>query len=165
MASLYELSAEYAGFLDAYANAQSEEESAEILQSLVDIHGEMADKAENYIRVIKNVQSDVDGYKAEVKRLTAKAKAGENLIERLKNAMLDAMKLTNTPKIQTSIGKWVLQTNPMSADVLDWTKVPMEFREPQPDKVDKPSLIKRHKETGELFEGVEFKQEQGIRFR
>ena len=87
------------------------------------------------------------------------------IILRLKNAMLDAMKLTNTPKIQTSIGKWVLQTNPMSADVLDWTKVPMEFREPQPDKVDKPSLIKRHKETGELFEGVEFKQEQGIRFR
>ena len=99
MASLYELSAKYAGFLDAYANAQNEEEAAEILQSLVDIHGELTEKAENYVKVIKNVQSDVDGYRAEAKRLTKKATAGENLIERLKNAMLDAMKMTDTPKI------------------------------------------------------------------
>lgn len=165
MANLYELSSEYAGFMDAYANAQNEDEAAEILQSLVDIHGELTEKAENYIRVIKNVQSDVDGYKAEAKRLSKKATAGENLIERLKNAMLDAMKMTDTPKIETSIGKWALQMNPVSAEVTDWTKVPIEFRTPQPDKVDKPSLIKRYKETGEVFEGVEFRQEQGIRFR
>ena len=67
------------GNMDAYANAQNEEEAAEILQSLVDIHGELAEKAENYMRVIKNVQSDVEGYKAEAKRLSKKATAGENL--------------------------------------------------------------------------------------
>ena len=165
MASLYELSAEYAGFLDAYANAQNEDEAAEILQSLVDIHGELTEKGESYIRVIKNVQSDVDGYKAEAKRLTKMATAGENLIERLKAAMLDAMQMTGQKEVKTSIGRWRVQLNPVSADVTDWTKVPMEFRTPQPDKVDKPSLIKRYKETGEVFEGVEFKQEQGIRFR
>ena len=165
MASLYELSAEYAGFLDAYANAQSEEEAAEILQSLVDIHGEMSEKAENYIRVIKNVQSDVDGYKAEAKRLTKKATAGENLIERLKNAMLDAMKLTDTQKIETSIGKWALQTNPMSCDVTDPDKVPERFHVKQPDKIDKAAMIREHKATGELFDGAEFKQELGVRFQ
>ncbi len=165
MASLYELSAEYAGFLDAYANAQNEEEAAEILQSLVDIHGELTEKSENYIKIIKNVQSDVDGYKAEAKRLTKMATAGENLIERLKAAMLDAMQMTGQKEVRTSIGRWRLQLNPVSADVTDWTKVPMEFRTPQPDKVDKPSLIKRYKETGEVFEGVEFRQTEGIRFR
>ena len=165
MASLYELGAEYAGFLDAYANAQNEEEAAEILQSLVDIHGELTEKAENYVKVIKNVQSDVDGYKAEAKRLSAKAKAGETLIERLKNAMLDAMKLTDTPVIQTSIGKWRLQPNPYKCVVTDWTKIPMEFREPQPDKVDNAGLIKHYKATGEVFEGCEVKQEVGVRFQ
>lgn len=165
MASLYELSAEYAGFLDAYANAQSEEEAAEILQSLVDIHGELTEKAENYVRVIKNVQSDVDGYKAEAKRLAAKAKAGENLIDRLKNAMRDAMELTDTPNIQTSIGKWRLQKNPYSCKVTDWTKIPQEFREPQPDKVDNAGLIKHFKATGELFDGCEITQSMGVRFQ
>jgi hypothetical protein len=165
MANLYELSAEYAGFLDAYANAQNEEEAAEILQSLVDIHGELTEKAENYVRVIKNVQSDVDGYKAEAKRLTAKAKAGENLIDRLKNAMLDAMKLTDTPTIQTSIGKWRLQPNPYKCVVTDWTKLPMEFREPQPDKVDSKGIIAHYKATGEVFDGCEVTREMGVRFQ
>ena len=165
MASLYELSSEYAGFLDAYANAQNEDEAAEILQSLVDIHGELTEKAENYVKVIKNVQSDVDGYKAEAKRLSAKAKAGENLIDRLKNAMLDAMKLTDTPVIQTSIGKWALQQNPMSCDVTDPDKVPERFHVPQPDKIDKAAMIREHKATGEVFDGAEFKQDVGIRFR
>ena len=165
MASLYELSAEYAGFLDAYANAQNGEEAAEILQSLVDIHGELTEKAENYVKVIKNVQSDVDGYKAEAKRLSAKAKAGENLIERLKNAMLDAMKMTDTPVIQTSIGKWRLQPNPYKCVVTDWTKIPMEFREPQPDKVDNAGLIKHYKATGEVFDGCEVTREMGVRFQ
>ena len=165
MASLYELSAEYAGFLDAYVNAQNEDEAAEILQSLVDIHGELTEKAENYVKVIKNVQSDVDGYKAEAKRLTKKATAGENLIERLKNAMLEAMKMTDTPKIETSIGKWRLQANPMSCDVTDPDKVPERFHVKQPDKIDKAAMIREHKATGELFDGAEFKQELGVRFQ
>ena len=165
MASLYELSAEYAGLLDAYNNAECPEEAAEILQSLMDIHGELTDKAEAYIKIIKNIQSDVDGYKAEAKRLTAKAKAGENLIERLKGAMLDAMQMTDTPKIQTSIGKWRLQPNPYKCEVTDWTKIPQEFREPQPDKIDNAGLIKHFKATGELFDGCEITQSMGIRFQ
>ena len=165
MASLYELSAEYASFLDAYNRAECEEEAAEILQSLVDIHGDLTEKAEGYIRIIKNVQSDVDGCKAESKRLAAKAKAGENLIDRLKNAMLDAMTLTGTDKIPTSIGKWRLQKNPYSCKVTDWTKIPQEFREPQPDKVDSAGLIKHFKATGELFDGCEITQSIGVRFQ
>ena len=165
MASLYELSAEYAGFLDAYANAQNEDEAAEILQSLVDIHGELEEKAENYVKIIKNVHSDVDGYKAEAKRLTKKATVGENLIERLKNAMLEAMKMTDTQTIQTSIGKRALQMNPMRCDVTDPDKIPQEWHIKVEDKIDKAGLIKHYKMTGELIEGCEFKQEQGIRFK
>lgn len=165
MANLYELSAEYAALLDAYANAQDEEEASAILQGLVDIHGEMTDKAEAYIRVIKNVESDIEGYKAEAKRLTKKATAGENIVTKLKSAMLDAMKMTDTPTIQTSIGKWALQKNPMSCDVTDPDKVPERFHVPQPDKIDKAAMIREHKATGEVFEGAEFRQETGVRFR
>ena len=164
MASLYELSAEYAGFLDAYANAQNEDEAAEILQSLVHIHGELTEKAENYVKVIKNVQSDVDRYKAEAKRLSAKAKAGENLIDRLKNAMLDSMKLTGQTEISTSIGKWRVQNNPWSCEVVDIDKVPMQYHIKQEDKIDKAGLLKQFALTGEVVDGCEFIQKQGIRF-
>ena len=64
MASLYELSAEYAGFLDAYDNAQNEEEAAEILQSLVDIHGSLEEKADSYAKLVKNVEADAKAFKS-----------------------------------------------------------------------------------------------------
>ena len=165
MASLYEISAEYAAFLEAYENASCEEEAAEILQSLVDIHGSLEEKAENYAKLIKNVEADAKAYKDESDRLDKKAKVAKNFAERLKGAMLDAMKLTDTKEIPTSIGKWKTQLNPMSCDVTDPDKVPERFHVKQPDKIDKAAMIREHKATGEMFEGAEFKQEMGVRFR
>lgn len=165
MASLYEISGQYSVVLNAIEMAETQEEAQELLDELAAIGDDLDNKAEQYIRIIKDKEAEAKAFKAEADRLSEKQKAAKDVAERLKQAMLDAMKLTGRKEIQTSIGKWVLQTNPMSADVTDWTKVPMEFRTPQPDKVDKPSLIRRHKETGELFEGVEFKQKQGVRFR
>jgi seryl-tRNA synthetase len=165
MANLYELSAGYATILDAYDAAETDEEREELLSMLASAGEEINDKAENYARVIRMKEEEAKAFKAEADRLTKRKQAAENMVARLKAALLDSMKLTGQTEIKTSIGKWRVQMNPVSADVTDWTKVPMEFRTPQPDKVDKPSLIKRYKETGEVFEGVEFKQEQGIRFR
>lgn len=165
MASLYELSAGYATILDAYDAAETNEERKELL-TMLEIAGEdINDKAEAYAKIIRMKEEEAKAFKAEADRLTNRKQAAENMVARLKSALLDSMKLTGQTEIKTSIGKWRVQMNPVSADVTDWTKVPMEFRTPQPDKVDKPSLIKRYKETGEVFEGVEFKQEQGIRFR
>jgi hypothetical protein len=165
MASLYELSAEYAGFLDAYDNASCEEEAAEILQSLVDIHGDIEEKAEAYARVIRNVSAEAQAFRDEAKRLTKKAVAGENLVERLKQAVLDNMKVTGQKKIPTSIGAWSTQLNPMSCDVTDPDKVPERFHVKQPDKIDKAAMIREHKATGEIFDGAKLTQELGIRFR
>ena len=165
MASLYEISAEYAAYLEAYESASCEEEAAEILQSLVDIHGSLEEKAENYAKLIKNVEADAKAYKDESDRLDKKAKVAKNFAERLKCAMLDAMKLTDTKEIPTSIGKWKTQLNPMSCDVTDPDKVPERFHVKQPDKIDKAAMIREHKATGEMFEGAEFKQEVGVRFR
>jgi hypothetical protein len=159
------LSAEYAGFLDAYANAQNEDEAAEILQSLVDIHGNIEEKAEAYARVIRNVSAEAQAFRDEAKRLTKKAVAGENLVERLKQAVLDNMKVTGQKKIPTSIGAWSTQLNPMSCDVTDPDKVPERFHVKQPDKIDKAAMIREHKATGEIFDGAKFTQELGIRFR
>lgn len=165
MASLYEISAEYAAYLEAYESASCEEEAAEILQSLVDIHGSLEEKAENYAKLIKNVEADAKAFKDESDRLDKKYKVAKNFVERLKGAVLDAMKLTDTKEIPTSIGKWKTQLNPMSCDVTDPDKVPERFHVPQPDKIDKAAMIREHKATGEMFEGAEFKQEVGVRFR
>lgn len=165
MASLYELSAGYASLLDAYDAAETDEERADVMRMLESAEGDIADKAEAYAKIIRSKEEETKGFKAEIDRLTARKRAAENMVERLKANMLDAIKLTGEKEIKTSIGKWRIQNNPWSCDVEDWEKVPVKYRTPQPDKVDKKSLLDDFKATGEIVEGVTFKQEMGIRFR
>ena len=165
MASLYELSAGYASIVDAYDTVETEQEREELLDMLADAQDEIAAKAENYAKIIRMKEEEAKAFKAEADRLTERRQAAEHMAKRLKAAMLDAMKLTNMPEIKTSIGKFRLQMNPWSCEVTDWTQVPSEYRTPQPDKVDRKGLVDHFKATGEMIDGVEFRQEQGIRFR
>lgn len=163
--TLYELSAEMAGYINAYDAAETEEERAEIAQSLVDLHGEITDKADGYAKVMRNKMAEAEALKNEAKRLTDKAKAAENLAERLKNTMFDAMKLTGQTEIPTSIGKWRVQNNPWSCEVVDIDKIPIQYHIKQEDKIDKAGLLKQFALTGEVVDGCEFVQKPGIRFR
>ena len=165
MASLYELTAGYATLLDAYDAAETPEEQEEYLRLIANAEGDITDKADAYAKIMRMKQIEADGYKAEIDRLTARKRAAENVVSRLKSSMLDALKVTGEREVKTSIGKWRIQNNPWSADVEDWERVPMKYRTPQPDKVDKKSLVDDFKATGEIIPGVTFKQEMGIRFR
>ena len=165
MATLYELSAGYATLLNAYDAAETDQQRDDILALLAEADTDIKAKAENYAKVIRMKEEEAKAFAAEAARLTARKRAADAMVERLKAAMLGAMEMTNTPEIMTSIGKWRVQMNPLSCDVTDWTLVPAEFRTPQPDKVDKKAMIDHYKATGELLDGVEFKQTVGVRFR
>ena len=165
MASLYELSADYAALLDAYDMEEAEEVKNEIISQLANTEGAIEDKADVYAKIIRMKEEEAKAFKAEADRLTARKRAAENMVARLKDALLGAMTLTGTQEIKTSIGKWRLQMNPLSCDVVDIDKVPMQYHIKQEDKIDKKGLIDYYKQTGEIIDGVTFKQEQGIRFR
>lgn len=165
MASMYELNAGYKALLDAYESAENESEREEAVFNLVNLQDAIADKAEAYARIIRNKQAEVDALKNEVDRLTDKRRSAENVIERLKAALLETMTVTNTDCIPTSIGKWRKQANPWACDIVDVDSVPAEYHIAQPDKINKRALLDRFKETGEIIDGVVFNQTLGIRFR
>lgn len=164
MASLYDIGARYAALLEEIENAEGDE-ALDALDELAMMDDELEVKAENYIRIIKAKEAEAEGFKKEADRLTAKRQAAENVAKRLKQAMLDAMKLAGKTELPTSIGKWKVQANPMSCEVLDINKVPQEWHIKCDDKIDKAGLIKHYKMTGELVDGCEFKQTDGIRFK
>ena len=165
MASLYELSAGYQTLLDAYDAAETDEEREDILAILAETEGDIQAKAENYAKVIRMKEEESKAFKAEADRLTKRRQAAENMVARLKSTLLDAMKMTDTMEIVTSIGKWRVQMNPVSCEVVDIDKVPMMYHVKHEDTVDKKTLIQHYKLTGELVDGVAFTQEQGVRFR
>jgi hypothetical protein len=164
MASLYDIGSRYAALLEKMENAEGDE-ALDALDELAMMDDELEVKAENYIRIIKAKEAEADGFDKEAKRLTAKKQAAENVAKRLKQAMLDAMKMANKTELPTSIGKWKVQSNPLSCEVLDINKVPQEWHIKCDDKIDKAGLIKHYKMTGELVDGCEFKQTEGIRFK
>lgn len=162
--TLYELTADFIEGLNAYDAAETDEERADIANWLVGVKCDLDAKADAYARIIKNKQAEAKALKDEADRLTKKRKAAESLVERLKAALLGAMQETGIEQIGTSIGKWSLQYNPVSCEVINAEMVPARFVIPQPDKIDRASLIKEYNRTGEIIDGVEFHKEKGIRF-
>lgn len=101
MASLYELTGQ---FLDIYNLELDEETKLDTLDS-IDWQNDYEEKVENYIKVIKNIESDVEARKAEIKRLTELNKADEKKKEHLKETLSASMSLTGHERVDTPLFK------------------------------------------------------------
>lgn len=101
MATLYELTGQ---FLDIYNLELDEETKLDTLDS-IDWQTDYEEKVENYIKVIKNIESDVEARKAEIKRLTELNKADEKKKEHLKETLSTSMVLTGHERVDTPLFK------------------------------------------------------------
>lgn len=171
MPRLYELTDAYAGLVAMLEDAETEEQAFEIISQIDAVTSDISDKAENYAKIRMNLKATADEmtakaniFKAEAERLAAKAKSAENYVKRMNDYLLFAMEIAGLKQIPTSIGKFYTQQT-TSVEVLDAWEVPEQFTTPQPPKIDKNAIKKAFKETGELFEGVEIKITNGVRFR
>ena len=75
------------------------------------VQGEYEAKIESYCKVIRNIEADIEAFETEAKRLSKKAKMLENNRDRLKKAMFDSMKATNTTKVKGQIFTIAIQRN------------------------------------------------------
>lgn len=101
MATLYELTGQ---FLDIYNLELDEETKLDTLDS-IDWNSDYENKVENYIKVIKNIESDVEARKAEIKRLTELNKADEKKKDHLKETLSTSMQLTGHERVDTPLFK------------------------------------------------------------
>lgn len=126
MATLYQLTG------DLLTLQQMIEDGTEGLEdTLESIQLSVEEKLEGYAMVIKNIESDVDGLKAEEKRLSERRKRMEREIQRMKDSMAQALetiepdkkgaKRLKTEKFTFSFRKST------SVQIVDETKIPEEF--------------------------------------
>lgn len=101
MATLYELTGQ---FLEIYNLELDEETKLDTLDS-IDWQTDYEEKVENYIKVIKNIESDVEARKNEIKRLTELNKADEKKKDHLKETLSTSMQLTGHERVDTPLFK------------------------------------------------------------
>lgn len=101
MATLYELTGQ---FLEIYNMELDEETKLDTLDS-IDWQADYEEKVENYIKIMKNLEADVEARKAEIKRLTELNKADEKKKNHLKDTLSASMNMTGHERVDTPLFK------------------------------------------------------------
>ena len=151
MSTLYELSADYQKLLELAEDPDTDAET--LADTLEALGGEIEDKADNYARVMKSMESDISGLKAEIERLTNRKKSMENNIANMKKKLQEAMVDTGKVKFKTALFSFGIRKSPASVVIDAPKKVPEAFLIPQEPTIDKEALSAALK-NGEDLSGI-----------
>lgn len=151
--TLYEVAQDY---LQIMAMMEDPELDPQTLADTMEaVEGELEIKAENYAKVMKNLEADVSGIKAEIDRLSERKKTIEKNIKRMKENLQNAMEITGKTKFKTELFSFGVRTN-APAVVMDEQYIEniperfLKYSEPTINKV----AIKEAIQKGEDLEGV-----------
>ena len=109
MSNIYQLANNYETVLNMLYNEEIDEQM--IFDTLESIDGEIENKADNYAKIIKELESKQKARKEEAKRLTDSAKVFENRVKALKNNLFNAMKETGKTKFATNLFSFNIAKN------------------------------------------------------
>lgn len=162
MATMFELIPAYKSVMDEMES--NPEDADKWLDTLDSINCALEVKTDGYVRMMKML-NDTAGIKAEAKRLADRAKAQENLANKLKERLQYAMELLGRDKIKTELFTVSLQDNPGKVDIWDLDKIPAEYKRTtiliEPDKKAIGDAIKSGKEV----DGAILQTGQSLRIR
>ena len=162
MASIYNITGDILRLYDMIDNEEMPDEEFEecMLDTLESVIVEFEVKADGYGKLIRNLESDIEGIKKEKQRLEKKQKRAENIIKSLKDRILFCMDTAKLPEIKGDLFKWRVQNfgKQLPENIEDFrSKIPEKYIIPQDPKIDKKSLLKDIKEENIEIDGVELK--------
>ena len=162
MSTLYQLTEAYQELLSMALDPDTDPEA--LADTMEAIEGEFEVKADGYAKVMKELKTIADARKAEAKRLLDGAKSVEANIDRMKAALMTAMKLTGKTKFKTELFGYGIQKNPPALKIDMPVRVPDEFLIPQEPKVDSAAIKKELKE-GVVYDWCHLEQSESLRIR
>ena len=109
MSTLYELKGDYLKLLEMLEDPEIEDQI--VLDTLEGIDYELEIKAENYAKIIRELEGTVEVIKAEKKRLSDKQSKLEANVKRLKDNLQEAMTATGKTKFKTDLFSFSIQKN------------------------------------------------------
>lgn len=175
MATLYELTAEIQEIESLLASVEDGleqhtfgEEAATLLIAdyLDDKEEALAKKIDGYVAYYRSLQACAQAQRAEGKHLYDMAKANENSMDRLKEAVKYASHQLGRSKLQGNTRSiTVSETNKLAVDVVDQNAIPEQYLESRLEWIVKKDAIAEHvMATGEIVNGVEVRKITTVRF-
>lgn len=157
MASLYELTGDYAKFAEIAQQGDLDDDMQAMLDdALANLADDIEVKLEGYAKVIKNFESDIEGLKKEEDRLSGKRRTLENRVKSMKTAMRDAMIATGKLKVKGDLFSFTVRNNAPSV-VMDEQyieNIPEKYLIAQEPKIDRKLLAEDLKADGAALEGI-----------
>lgn len=160
---LYELSEMYQNIWDLVGDDEVDLDSLE--KALKSVEDNIEAKAENITKLIKGIDNDAAGIKAEETRLAARRKTLENKQANMKRYLESQLKEMGLDKVKTPLFTIAIQNNNPSVEITNEDIIPERFK----NTVTITSIVKKDLldalKAGEVIEGATIKQGQSLRIR
>ena len=161
---LYEINQQY-DTLKKYLN-DIEADQDLFKQAFDEIDAALEDKAENIVKLIRNIEGDIETHKAEEKRISEKRRFMENHVGRLKSMLEESMKSMDKQDLKAGTFTLRIQKNPYSVEIEDESLIPDNYKTVEElVKVDKKHIIEDYKVDQMMIPGVLVKQTESLRIK
>lgn len=153
MSNIYEITNDYLQIMAMLEDSDLDPQT--LADTMEGIEGEFEIKAENYAKVMKNLEGDILAIKAEIDRLTSKKRVIENNIKNMKSTLQTAMETTGKTKFKTELFSFNIQKTAPSV-VIDEQYIEnipdkyLKYKDPEIDK----TAIKDAIQKGEDLDGI-----------
>lgn len=159
--NLFELTENYVKFFTEFENA---DEVTEEMQEMADnLNVEIEEKCDNYGKMIRNLEADVEAFKNQEKIFNGKRKSAENKVKWLKQNLQASMELQGRKKVKTDLFNFNIQKNAPSLEITDEKNIDDSYYRIE-RILNKRELLNDIKE-GLIVDGVEIKQTESLRIR
>lgn len=160
---LYEIEAEYIALANEIID--NDGEITEELNTLLELNKEnLINKGKNYGLLIRELQGENDVIKKEIERLTKLADSRNKIIDKLKEKLVNAMKLYEIEDISTPIIKLYLRSS-KSTEIIDINKIPKEYINVKTSETADKKAIKAAIESGIIVNGAEIVTNKNLQIK
>jgi hypothetical protein len=164
MSTLYELSTGFNNIMELVEDETMDLDALE--EGLQTIECSLEEKCLNGIGLIKSLENQRDGLKAEGKRLTERARVLDGRIQSIKDWYKVNLEAMGKSKVSTDRGIMAIQNNPPSLKIDDEKKIPAEFLDVVPEHYEvAKDRLKAAIKAGKEVPGAHMEQGKSLRIR
>ena len=163
--TLFKMREEYINLMQKMADSDFDEQTIKDTLEGSEIVESIAEKAENIVYVVKNLEMNCEAIDVEIERLKALKTRRKANADKLETYLIENMEATGIQFLESPTMTIKIRNNPESVEVFEPQLVPSEFMawpDPPPQKADKVA-IKAALKAGQEVQGCKLVRSKSLK--